>query len=614
MKKISWIVLLLVVFCLIVSNIVIAPPLGPPGDMDGDGVGDEDDNCPNNYNPGQENYDEDDLGDVCDSCTDTDDDGYGNPGFPVNTCPDDNCPDDYNPDQNDYDGDGIGDVCDPNNPPDTPSTPTGPSSGIRNTEYSYSTSTTDFDGDLMFYLWDWDDGSSPVWYGPYSSGETCTQSHIWTDLGTYDIKVKAKDQNNEESDWSNPKTLTINNEPPIADPDGPYYAECYTPLQLDGSGSDDPDGEILDYLWTLGDGNSATGPYPTHTYDVECVYIISLTVTDDDGDADTETTTATIIDPEVDVDAGGPYTSETGTSIQFMGTADDGTPPYSWYWDFDDGNNSNEQNPNHAYQLSGVYTAYLSVTDSLGKIGWDTAKVNINPGPLMVDACGPYTGTINTPVQFTSTINGGYIPYTFDWDFGDDTTHSSESNPVHQYTQIGAYTVTLSVEDDTGNTMSDTATVNVLESMPDLECEQALNWNEVKPGITIDGVILVKNDGEPQSKLNWEVSSYPEWGTWTFNPSEGTGLTPEDDMINVIVTLVTPKTKSISSMYKFYKVKSEEYTGNITIINKDNPSDIEVMPLSVTVSKSKAFVFFDFYRYFIFRFPFLNKILNQIIL
>jgi parallel beta-helix repeat protein len=82
-------------------------------DFDKDTVLDCNDNCPAVANLDQAEADGDGIGDACDECTDTDGDGYGNPGYPVNTCPDDNCPTVYNPDQKDADKDGLGDACDP---------------------------------------------------------------------------------------------------------------------------------------------------------------------------------------------------------------------------------------------------------------------------------------------------------------------------------------------------------------------------------------------------------------------------------------------------------------------------------------------------------------------
>jgi len=95
-----------------------------------------------------------------------------------------------------------------NIPPNKPQIPTGEINGKIGLEYSYSTFTSDTNGDNIYYKWDWGNEVGE-WIGPYTSGDTCQQKHIWNDEGTYEIKVKAKDGSNSESEWSDPLSVSM---------------------------------------------------------------------------------------------------------------------------------------------------------------------------------------------------------------------------------------------------------------------------------------------------------------------------------------------------------------------------------------------------------------------
>ena len=95
-----------------------------------------------------------------------------------------------------------------NKPPNIPCKPDGPTSGYTDTSYTYSTCTTDPDGDDIYYIFDWDDGSTTT-IGPYPSGVMVSASHTWSSEGTYNVRVRAKDINGLLSDWSESLMVTI---------------------------------------------------------------------------------------------------------------------------------------------------------------------------------------------------------------------------------------------------------------------------------------------------------------------------------------------------------------------------------------------------------------------
>jgi hypothetical protein len=94
-------------------------------------------------------------------------------------------------------------------PPEKPLVPSGPPTGSPEKEYVFTSSTVDPDGDQLFYLFNWGDGTTSEWLGPYNSGEQVEAAHTWTTKGSYEITVKAKDVNGAMSEWSDPHAISM---------------------------------------------------------------------------------------------------------------------------------------------------------------------------------------------------------------------------------------------------------------------------------------------------------------------------------------------------------------------------------------------------------------------
>jgi len=153
-------------------------------------------------------------------------------------------------------------------PPNTPSAPSGPTSGYADSTYSFSAGTTDPDRDNVAYQFDWGDGNLSSWSSYVSSGSSVSMSHSWSSAGTYSVKVKAKDSDGAESDWSSGSTISFIATPEagtVTDIDGNEYQTVKIGDQWwmaeNLKVTHYRNGDEIDGCWAYNDNESNVGTY-----------------------------------------------------------------------------------------------------------------------------------------------------------------------------------------------------------------------------------------------------------------------------------------------------------------------------------------------------------------
>ena len=167
----------------------------------------------------------------------------------------------------------------------------GPYSGTEQVEIQFSSAgSSDPDGTIVAYAWDFGDGSNSTLQNPV---------HVYVAAGVYDVTLTVTDDAGATDSAATTATIEAPaaNAPPVADANGPYSGNVGESIIFDGSGSSDPDGVIVAYDWDFGDGNSGTGVSPAHSYANAGMYTVTLTVTDDSGATDSAESSATISEP-----------------------------------------------------------------------------------------------------------------------------------------------------------------------------------------------------------------------------------------------------------------------------------------------------------------------------
>ncbi|MBN1998820.1 PKD domain-containing protein [candidate division KSB1 bacterium] len=320
-------------------------------------------------------------------------------------------------------------------------------------EVSFTDNSTDADGQVVNWLWDFGDNSSSDLQNPV---------HTFSDTGTYVVTLTVTDDDGDTD--SVVKPVIVTNIPANLNPtaDFSFTTTALTAGFVDKS--TDSDGSIVTWHWDFGDGGTSHLQHPSHTYTSAGTYNVTLTVTDDDGGETsvTKQVTVTSTPPNNPPTAMFSYYIITGTAVKFT---DESTDPdgriIGWKWEFGDGKSSPSTNPIHIYPSQGTYAVKLTVTDNKGAKADITQDVVIGGADNIAPVADFDYNISDLTVNFTdnsSDEDGTIIGW--HWSFGDGMS-SPAQNPIHVYSTDGTYSVTLTVTDNDGATDSITQDITI---------------------------------------------------------------------------------------------------------------------------------------------------------
>jgi PKD repeat protein len=317
---------------------------------------------------------------------------------------------------------------------------------------SYS---SDAVGGITEYLFVFHDGTDSGWI------TEPIVKHSYIDNGSYIPGLRVKDASGLISPFST-VDVTVLNRGPIANPwSNLTRTLTLVPIQFHANASD-PDGNIVNYTWDLGDETISYEEEPVHNYTEPGMYAVSLDVMDNDGDMLTK-------DLSILIDNRGPACSINATplegfvSTEFTFTAEasdlDGTiAKYEWILGEEDTDTG--QTVSKYFSTSGKFIIQLTVTDDRGETAIAFAQISVGDlPPIAIAKANPIEILTFEEVTFDgSDSSDPEGPLTFIWDFGDGVS-STKAKPGHSYSWPGNYTSLLTVFDSGGQ--NDTAIVNI---------------------------------------------------------------------------------------------------------------------------------------------------------
>lgn len=302
-------------------------------------------------------------------------------------------------------------------------------------DFSFTQNTTCLPAKATFT-----DASSPAvsWFWDFGDGTTSTLQnpvHTYTIPPTVDITLTITSANGCQATITKPNVILFNTDLGVSVGEGcsPLFVEFH-----------DWSSNANQWTWDFGDGSTSSAQNPTHTYTTDGIFTVRLISKSAGGCTDTAVfSSITTNKPNADFSS----TNPTNCSPALVSFTDLSSNAVSWLWDFGDGSTSVSQHPGHVYNIPGLYTISLVITNVFGCS--DTlVKPNyiLVPGSLATFSASVTQACAKTTVQFTDlSVNAT----SWDWNFGDGNT-SSQKNPGNVYQNAGQYTVSLVVHDANG--------------------------------------------------------------------------------------------------------------------------------------------------------------------
>jgi|GEM_PF-669631 len=405
-------------------------------------------------------------------------------------------------------------------------------------------------------------GTSPYTYswnfGDGSSSSSQNPAHTYYSAGNYTVTLTVTDSQSSTATDS----LTINVQEKTSSLQASASASPTSgqvPLTVSFTGSASGGTAPYSYSWNFGDGASSTAQNPSHTYSSAGSYNVTLTVTDS---KTTQASASITITAQTQISAlaasctASPTSGDIPLTVNFTGTAAGGISPYSYSWNFGDGQSSSSQNPAHTYSSAGNYIVILTVTDSTASQATASTEVTASSPVHEVTVPntpeGPSTGAPGVSYTYTtggaSCSQGHSVEYYFDWGDGIYSSWSSSTSASHIWSAAGTYTVKVqarcSVNLGVTSLWSEAKTVS-LEESPNFQLYISSATDSPAPG---QGGSTNPDTGTyPYPAGNTAQATALPAANYRF--SKWTGDISGSDSYNSEITFNMDQDKSISALF-----------------------------------------------------------------